>query len=389
MDLPFDANRLDALMDECGADVVVATTRFSVQHLLGGYRYFFFAGFDAIGVSRYLPALVYVKGAPELACYVGCGNEEWGTEVFPLWVPDVRNRSWSSLDTARAIAELLEERGLAESTIAVEKAFLPMDAADALRDSMPAASFVDAHRILEGVRAVKSAWELELVRTASIGIIDAMTATFAASAPGETKLDIVERFRREQTDRGLVFDYCLVSCGAEFNRAPSSRVWRAGEALSLDSGGMYQGYIGDLARMAVAGAPTALMRDLLAEVESVQQGARAAVGPGRRGGDVFSVAEKALAACPHAGEMFFVAHGMGLITHEAPRLTGTGPVPYPADHAEAPLEPGMVLSIETTLANPDAGIVKLEDTLIVTEDGWEAPGDGARGWNQPNPGGAR
>ena len=42
----------------------------------------------------------------------------------------------------------------------------------------------------------------------------------------------------------------------------------------------------------------------------------------------------------------------------------------------------MVLSIETTLAHPRRGFVKLEDTVAVTADGWEAFGDGGRGWNR-------
>ena len=90
MTLPFDAARLDALMDDLGVDAVIAVTRFNLQHMLGGYRYFFFANMDAIGLSRYLPALVYRQGAPADAFYVGCGNEAWGTDVFPLWVPDLR-----------------------------------------------------------------------------------------------------------------------------------------------------------------------------------------------------------------------------------------------------------------------------------------------------------
>ena len=68
--------------------------------------------------------------------------------------------------------------------------------------------------------------------------------------------------------------------------------------------------------------------------------------------------------------------------HEAPRLTGRGPVPYPADHAETPLAAGMVLSIETTLGHPRRGFIKLEDTVAVTEDGREAFGDEGRGWNR-------
>jgi hypothetical protein len=42
----------------------------------------------------------------------------------------------------------------------------------------------------------------------------------------------------------------------------------------------------------------------------------------------------------------------------------------------------MVLSIESWFEDHDSGFIKLEDTLIVTDDGWEAPGDSARGWNR-------
>jgi Xaa-Pro aminopeptidase len=46
-----------------------------------------------------------------------------------------------------------------------------------------------------------------------------------------------------------------------------------------------------------------------------------------------------------------------------------------------PLESGMVISIETTMAHPKRGFVKLEDTVLVTDTGHEALGDGGRGWN--------
>ncbi len=58
-------------MEEAGIDALVVTSKHNVQYLLGGYRFFFFDHFDAIGVSRYLPILVYVKGRPERAAYIG------------------------------------------------------------------------------------------------------------------------------------------------------------------------------------------------------------------------------------------------------------------------------------------------------------------------------
>jgi Xaa-Pro dipeptidase len=56
--------------------------------------------------------------------------------------------------------------------------------------------------------------------------------------------------------------------------------------------------------------------------------------------------------------------------------------PYTAHDADRPLESGMVISIETTLAHPRRGFIKLEDTVAVTDTGWEAFGDRGRGWNR-------
>ena len=69
--IPFDPTRLDQLMEEAGIDALVVTSKHNIQYLLGGYRFFFFDHFDAIGVSRYLPILVYAKGRPERSIYIG------------------------------------------------------------------------------------------------------------------------------------------------------------------------------------------------------------------------------------------------------------------------------------------------------------------------------
>jgi Xaa-Pro dipeptidase len=72
---------------------------------------------------------------------------------------------------------------------------------------------------------------------------------------------------------------------------------------------------------------------------------------------------------------------MGIIGHEAPRISGRGPVTYEGYDMDRPLEAGMVLSIETTMHHPRRGLIKLEDTLAVTQDGLIAYGDHGRGWN--------
>ena len=73
-----------------------------------------------------------------------------------------------------------------------------------------------------------------------------------------------------ETNRGLAFEYCLLTFGSSHNRAVSPQRWQKGEVLSIDSGGNYHGYIGDLCRMAVLGEPDAELQDLLGEIELVQ-----------------------------------------------------------------------------------------------------------------------
>ncbi len=83
--IPFDAVRLDRLMDEAGIDVLIATSKHNVQYLLGGHRAFFFDYMDAMGLSRYLPVLVYPKGTPQKAAYFGHRLEGFQKENDPFW----------------------------------------------------------------------------------------------------------------------------------------------------------------------------------------------------------------------------------------------------------------------------------------------------------------
>src|SRR5438067_12257944 len=84
--LPFDANLLDRLLDEAGIDVLVVTSKHNIQYLLGGYRFFFFDHFDAIGISRYLPVLIYPKGDPARAVYLGHGMEKYEQQLGKFWM---------------------------------------------------------------------------------------------------------------------------------------------------------------------------------------------------------------------------------------------------------------------------------------------------------------
>src|ERR1700730_16101467 len=162
---PFDSQKLDSLLAEANVDLVLAVTKHNVQYLLGGYRYFFFEHADAIGTGRYLPVVGSFRGRPELAFYVGAGNEAWGLEVFPIWTPNTLTRSWTSVDSAMAAAELIRKAGLPAGRIALEFSFFPADAIDTFRLELPNTYFVEALPIVEELRAVKTKQELEYLKT--------------------------------------------------------------------------------------------------------------------------------------------------------------------------------------------------------------------------------
>jgi Xaa-Pro aminopeptidase len=209
-----------------------------------------------------------------------------------------------------------------------------------------------------------------------------MLAVIATHGPGATKYELTEALRREETSRGLIFDYCLITAGSSLNRAPSDERWDKGDILSLDSGGNYQGYIGDLCRMAIQGEPDAELEDLLGEIEEIQRAAMKPIKAGAVGSVIYGAAQPLVQRSKHHNHMHFLAHGMGLVSHEAPRLTASGPVPYDAYDANRPLESGMVVSVETTLAHPERGFIKLEDTVVVTPKGFDIYGEGGRSWNR-------
>jgi Xaa-Pro aminopeptidase len=381
--LPFDAGRLDALLDAEGIDAIVVTSKHNIQYLLGGYRFFFFETMEAIGVTRYLPALIYRKGRPDQAGYIGCDIEKNEQELGRFWTPHLDLAAVGTKDAMARAAVYLRTLGPGIRRVGVEPPFLPSDADRVLREKLPDVALVDAVVPLERLRAVKSAEEIGHLREASERVVGAMMTVFSTHCvPGATKREVTEALRREEVARDLVFDYNQITAGASLNRAPSDQKLAAGDIVSLDSGGNYKGYIGDLCRMAILGEPDAELVDLLAFVEEVQQAARRPIHQGARGGDIADAALPLISASPHKTYTHFIVHGMGLVSHEAPRLMNEPRFSYSGDDAEYALQAGMCLSVETTMRHPKRGFVKLEDTVLVTPEGWEGLGERGRGWNR-------
>src|SRR2546423_15218004 len=105
--IPFDSDRLDRLMEDAGIDVLLATSKHTVQYLLGGHRAFSFESMDAMGLSRYLPVFVYPKGASQKAAFFGHRMEGFQKENQPFWVSESLTNSSGSLDVVQKAVDYI------------------------------------------------------------------------------------------------------------------------------------------------------------------------------------------------------------------------------------------------------------------------------------------
>ena len=141
----YDHEKLDRLMEEAGVDLVLAHTPHNLRYLTGGYYFHFRERVAAIGPSQYLPFVGIPRRNPENAFQVAWRVEAAPRNEVATWIPDViYTKARGTVGAAETAAEAIRKRGLGEGTIAVERAFLPVDAMDALQSELHGARFVDS-----------------------------------------------------------------------------------------------------------------------------------------------------------------------------------------------------------------------------------------------------
>jgi Xaa-Pro aminopeptidase len=131
----------------------------------------------------------------------------------------------------------------------------------------------------------------------------------------------------------------------------------------IDWGAELEGYCSDCTRTFAAGEPGSQEREIYAVVLEAQLAGLGAVKPGAGGRAVYSVARAVIAAAGH-GDQFGhgLGHGVGLAVHEAPRLS---------QRSESVLEVGNVVTVEPGIYLPGKFGVRIEDLVVVGEDGPE------------------
>jgi Xaa-Pro aminopeptidase len=240
----------------------------------------------------------------------------------------------------------------------------------ALRRALPAADQVLAGPIVRELRMRKDAAEVDALRRAGAAIdrVHARMAEFVrvGRTEAEAGADIAAAIVEEGHSTA---DFVIVGSGpngASPHHDLSGRVLEAGDVVVVDIGGpVPEGYCSDSTRTYVLGEPRdADVADTYAVLQAAQQAAVDAVRPGVAAQDVDAAARRVIADAGF-GEYFIhrTGHGIGLDVHEDP---------YIVSGNRLALEPGMAFSVEPGIYQPGRWGARIEDIVVVTEDGVEA-----------------
>ena len=235
------------------------------------------------------------------------------------------------------------------------------------RAALDPMELIEAGPALAALRRIKSPEEIFRLRRAAEVADTVMLAATGTPLPGVTELELARRIREWLVLYGHETpDFAIVGSGpnsASPHHAPTDRVISDGDALVLDLGGTRLGYCSDTTRTAFCGDPPREFEDLHETLRLAQMAACDAVRPGVTASEIDRVARDAITEAGY-GEYFIhrTGHGIGMETHEEPYII--------AGNDEV-LEPGMAFSVEPGIYIPGRWGARIEDIVVVTEDGGE------------------
>jgi Xaa-Pro aminopeptidase len=227
--------------------------------------------------------------------------------------------------------------------------------------------------VVERLRSVKDAGELaRMARAASIAddaLGEVLPLLAAAARPSGTITEArfasaLDHAMRERGAEERAFE-TIVAAGpdsAKPHARPGDRPIGAGDAVVVDFGAIFDGYRSDMTRTFwIGGEPPGEMGRVFEVVAEAQRAGVASVRAGVCAGDVDEVCRSVIAAAGWKERFEHgTGHGVGLDIHEAPSV---------APGSTAILEPGTVVTVEPGVYLPGVGGVRIEDTLVVTDDG--------------------
>lgn len=360
-------NRLNRSQDALAEKSIDALALFPSPNL------FYLTGFEEEPAERHLLAFVtqneFAIVAPTM--YADQIQEE-------TYIDNVDN--WDDGEDPMAVVnDVFNRLGIAGGEILLDDRMFALFSLD-LQEALPDASFGLASDVLDDLRIRKDESELKSLREAGRISDEASEAirSIGADAIGMTEAELSTKIRNELESRGgngFAFEPIVGSGpkGAQPHYRHGDRKIQAGEPVILDFGTRYGGYPGDQTRTVVFdGEPPEEFKEIHAIVHDALDAAVDAVESGVTAGSIDDAARSVIEEAGY-GDQFVhrTGHGLGLEVHEEP---------YIVEGNDTVLEPGMVHSIEPGIYLDGKYGARIEDIVVVTEDGCERLNHSPRTW---------
>ncbi|WP_218019770.1 M24 family metallopeptidase [Rhodococcoides yunnanense] len=323
---------------------------------------------------RYLTGFTGSNAALVVSAADSAGNEDnsvictdgrYLTQVAEQ-VPDLR----ALIDRASAEALLASDATPKTGPVGFESHVVTVDQHLAWSSLDPAPNLVRSPGLVEELRMVKDEDEIGLLRDACRAADDAFAGLVERGGirAGRTELDVARELESLMVAAGadgISFE-TIVAAGANSavpHHRPTDAVLRSGDFVKFDFGALVGGYHSDMTRTVVLGTPEAWQTDVYDLVLRSQAAGRNALAPGVSTASVDAASRSVIDDAGY-GELFLhgLGHGVGLEIHEAPGI---------ARASTGTLLCGAAVTVEPGVYFSGRGGVRIEDTLIVREDGPE------------------
>lgn len=350
-------NRIDHLQE------LIAQTTFKAIALNPGPDLTYFSGLGFHLMER--PVLMFIpsQGSPILIL-----PELEEKKIADLPYP-VRHYSFNEDPTtwAGVFQTALNDSDLQSGRVGVVPRRLRMLEISYLSEAAPELKLESAQELISQIRIIKDEQEIKHMSEAARIAECALAGILSSIQPGVTEQEIasrlVGRLLQSGSDPELPF-FPIVSFGensANPHAVPGDRVLKEGDLVLIDWGAGFQGYFSDITRVMAVGDIHPELEKIALFVKEANRAGRAAVKPGVLASEVDRAVRSVIEAAGY-GEFFIhrTGHGLGREAHEEP---------YISAYDETELKPGMTFTIEPGIYLPNRGGVRIEDDVLVTEDG--------------------
>lgn len=394
----FNRSRAEKVMGKHGLDALVASSPDNVMYA-SDYEcitHWINKGFQVYSVFTpgHQPAASLIAPSLELEAIVD--GKVWIDDIyifagFPRGpartegMDSVGTKGKALLERAhtvgRAIDGLvaaLEARGLAKGgRVAIDESGISPLLWSALQQRLPDCDIVYGNAIWWEVRMVKTADEIDRLRTASRITERAMVEALKLARPGARESDVVHEYNRQISALGGKPTFMLFGTGPRTSyphMLVSDRVMEAGDLMRYDIGCTFDYYHSDNARVISLGHPTDRQRRIY---EAFARGIEDAIALVKPGADVKDIYRAAMAPAQKLGlenfDRFHCGHGIGISVYDPPIVTLADPSAsaFLMPATDSGLEPDMSLNIEAGYYIQGVEGYLCEDTLVVTATGHE------------------